>query len=83
MSISTHNDLSFMIDEYNSDLDYENVMLPITWQKNEEPYSLQDGYLLYGNRICVTHLLREKVNYPMCGRNIFLLAYNEERDTTS
>ena len=63
VSIATHNDLSSMIDEYASDPDFNNVMSAIALQKKEEPYSLQDGYLLYGNRLCVTHSLREKVMY--------------------
>ena len=63
VSIATHNDLSSMIDEYASDPDFKDVMSAIALQKKEEPYSLQDGYLLYGNRLCVTHSLREKVMY--------------------
>ena len=36
-------------------------MSAIALGKKEEPYSLHDGYLLYGNRLCVTQPLREKV----------------------
>ena len=61
--LATHNDLSSMIDEYASDPDFKDVMSAIALQKKEEPYFLQDGYLLYGNRLCVTHSLREKVMY--------------------
>ena len=36
-------------------------MSSIALAKKEEPFSVQDGYLLYGNRLCVTQALREKV----------------------
>ena len=63
VSIATHNDLSTMIDEYAIDPDYKDVMSAIALGKNEEPFTLKDGYLLYGNRLCVTHSLRDKVMY--------------------
>ena len=63
VSIATHNDLSSMIDEYAMDPNFKDVMSAIALGKKEEPYNLQDGYLLYGNRLCVTQLLREKVMY--------------------
>ena len=50
-----------MIDEYATDSDFKDVMSAIALGKKEEPYSLHDGYLLYGNRLCITQLLREKV----------------------
>ena len=61
VSIASHNDLSSMIDDYAIDNDFKDVMSAIALGKKEEPYTLQDGYLLYGNRLCVTHSLREKV----------------------
>ena len=63
VSIATHNDLSAMIDEYAIDPDFKDIMSAIALGKKEEPFSVQDGYLLYGNRLCVTHSLREKVMY--------------------
>ena len=54
-----------MIDEYAKDLDFKNVMSTIALGKKEEPYNVQDGYLLYGNRLCVTHSLHEKVMYEL------------------
>ena len=38
-------------------------MSAIALGKKEEPFSVQDGYLLYGNRLCVTQALREKVMF--------------------
>ena len=63
VSIASHNDLSSMIDDYATDSDFKNVMSAIAIGKKEEPFTLQDGYLLYGNRLCVTHSLREKVMF--------------------
>ena len=52
-----------MIDDYATDSNFKNVMSAIAIGKKEEPFILQDGYLLYGNRLCVTHSLREKVMF--------------------
>ena len=61
VSIATHNDLSLMIDENATDWDFEDVMSAIAMGKNEEPFIIKDGYLLYGNCLCVTHALHDKV----------------------
>ncbi|MCO5611444.1 hypothetical protein L7F22_065697 [Adiantum nelumboides] len=63
VSIATHNDLSSMIDEYAIDPDFKDVISAIALGKKEEPFTLQDGYLLHGNRLCITHSLREKVMF--------------------
>ncbi|MCO5558213.1 hypothetical protein L7F22_011792 [Adiantum nelumboides] len=63
VSIATHNDLSSMIDEYAIDPDFKDVISAIAPGKKEEPFTLEDGYLLHGNRLCITHSLREKVMY--------------------
>ena len=52
-----------MIDEYAFDPNFKDVMYAITMGKNEEPFHVKYGYLLYGNRSCVTHNLREKVMF--------------------
>ncbi|MCO5605312.1 hypothetical protein L7F22_059494 [Adiantum nelumboides] len=63
VSIATHNDLSSMIDEYALDPDFKDVISAIALGKKEEPLTLQDGYLLHGNRLCITRSLREKVMF--------------------
>ena len=63
VSIATHKDLSSMVDEYATDPDLKDIMSVFAIGKKEEPYDLKDGYLLYGNRLCITHGLREKVMY--------------------
>ena len=55
VSIATHNDLSQMINEYAMDQDFKDVMSTIAMGKNEEPFTVKDGYLFYGNRLCVTY----------------------------
>ena len=52
-----------MIDEYAMDPDFKDIMSAIALGKKEEPFNVQDGYLLHGNRLCVTHSLREKVMF--------------------
>ena len=63
VSIASHNDLSIMIDEYDLDPEFKDVIFAITMGKNEEPFHVKDGYLLNGNRLCITHSLRNKVMY--------------------
>ncbi|MCO5608638.1 hypothetical protein L7F22_062852 [Adiantum nelumboides] len=63
VSIATHNDLSLMIDEYAIDPNFKDVISAIALGKKEEPFTLQDGYLLYGNRLCITRSLCEKVMF--------------------
>ena len=46
VSIATHNDLSLMVEEYATDPDFRDIMSAIALGKKEEPYVLQDGYLL-------------------------------------
>ncbi|MCO5579649.1 hypothetical protein L7F22_033506 [Adiantum nelumboides] len=63
VSIATHNDLSLMIDEYAIDPNFKDVISAIALGKKEEPFTLQDGYLLHGNRLCITRSLCEKVMF--------------------
>ena len=63
ISIASHNDLFVMIDEYATDPNFKDIMSAIAMGKNEEPYHVKDGCLLYGIKLCVTHNLRDKVMY--------------------
>ncbi|MCO5593953.1 hypothetical protein L7F22_047972 [Adiantum nelumboides] len=51
------------IDEYAIDPDFKDVISSIALGKKEEPFTLQDGYLLHGNRLCITRSLHEKVMF--------------------
>ncbi|MCO5559399.1 hypothetical protein L7F22_012998 [Adiantum nelumboides] len=56
---------STMIDEYAIDPNFKDVISTIALRKKEEPFAfLQDGYLLHGNRLCITHSLHENVIVP-------------------
>ena len=63
VSIASHKDLLEMIDYYAIDLYFRDVMSTIALGKIEEPFHVKYGYLLYNNRLCVTHALRDKVMY--------------------
>ena len=52
-----------MIDEYAIDLDFKDIMLAISLGKKKEPFNVQDGFILFGNRLCVTNSLHGKVMY--------------------
>ena len=52
-----------MIYKYAIDLEFKDVMLAFALPKKQEPYCVKDGYLLFGNRLCVTHSMRDKVMY--------------------
>ncbi|MCO5552875.1 hypothetical protein L7F22_006394 [Adiantum nelumboides] len=49
--------------EYATGLDFKDVISAIALGKKEEPFTLQDGYLLHGNSLCITRSLREKVMF--------------------
>ena len=62
-SIAHHNDLTSMIDDYVNDEDYASIMANISNDLPHEPYSLKDGFLLHGSRLCITRNLKDKVMY--------------------
>ncbi|MCO5587560.1 hypothetical protein L7F22_041510 [Adiantum nelumboides] len=49
VSVASHNDLTSMVDEYATYLDFCDVMSVIALGKMQEPCVAQDGYLLYGS----------------------------------
>ena len=61
ITIAHHNDLTSMIDDYSNDEDYASIMANISNDLPHEPYSLKDGFLLHGSRLCITKNLRDKV----------------------
>ena len=63
ITIAGHNDLTAMIDDYINDKDYAIIMANISNDLPQEPYSLKDGFLLHGSRLCITKNLRDKVMY--------------------
>ncbi|MCO5612135.1 hypothetical protein L7F22_066397 [Adiantum nelumboides] len=61
VSIAYNHDLTSMIDKYAEDNDYQGIMEGLTQGQVIEPYSLNEGFLLYENRLCVTKDMRGKV----------------------
>ena len=59
--IAYYNDLTSMVDDYDNDLNFTNVVFAITMRKTQDPYKVSDGYLIYGFCLCITKNLREKV----------------------
>ena len=59
--ITHHNDLTTMIDDYTNDENFASIMAAISNDLPHEPYSLKDGFLLHGSRLCITKNLRDKV----------------------
>ena len=63
ISIAHHHDLTSMINEYVHDDDYASIILNLSNNIPNEPYSPRDGFLLHGSRLCITKNLREKSMY--------------------
>ncbi|MCO5548548.1 hypothetical protein L7F22_002008 [Adiantum nelumboides] len=84
VSIATHNDISSMIDEYAIDPDFKDVISAIALGKKEEPFTLEDGYLLHGNRLYINVDIVADVNADItaginshieCYANAHMLVY--------
>ena len=52
-----------MIDKYAEDEDFAQIVSDISQGKVREPFSLNEGFLLHGSRLCVVKDLQEKVMY--------------------
>ena len=63
ISIAHHHDLTSMIDEYVQDDDYAQIVAKLANDIPQENYSLKEGFLLNGSRLCITKNLREKIMY--------------------
>ena len=63
ISITHHHDLTSMINEYVQDEHYAYIIENLSNGIPHEPYSLKDGFLLHGSRLCITKNLRENVMY--------------------
>ena len=63
IAITHHHDLTIMIDEYVQDDDYASIVAKLANDIPQENYSLKEGFLLHGSRLCIIKNLREKVMY--------------------
>ena len=63
VSIAHTHDLTSMIDKYAKDEYFAQIIKDLAQGKGLEPFSLNEGFLLHGSRLCVVKDLREKVMY--------------------
>ena len=63
VSIAYNHDLASMIDKYANDDDFAPIYQGLMTGNAQEPYSLNERFLLHGSRLCVVKDLREKVMY--------------------
>ena len=71
-----------MMHEYAIDTAFKDVMFAIALGKIEEPFHVKDGYLLYNNRLCVTHNMCDKFLYEshICKSHfnfVFIFLYHQ------
>ena len=63
VSVAYNHDLVSMIDKYANDDDFAPIYQGLMNGNTQEPYLLNEGFLLHGSRLCVVKDLREKVMY--------------------
>ena len=61
VSIACNHDLISMIESYAQDSDYQEIMARLAQGHTQDPYSLKEGFLLHGNRLCITKDMCPKV----------------------
>ena len=61
VTIAYHQDLTSMINDYKSDPDFAIIYAQVEQGQQITPYSLKEGFLMFGPRLCITKTLREKV----------------------
>ena len=52
--VAFNHDLTDMIEHYGEDEDFALIFNDLVLGKAQEPYSPNEGFLLHGNRLCVT-----------------------------
>ena len=63
VSVAYNHDLTSMVEKYANDNDFALIFQDLKDGKSKEPYSLNEGFLLHGSRLCIVKDLREKVMY--------------------
>ena len=61
ISIAYNHDLTSMINKYAQDEDYASIVKDLEEGRDREHFSLKEGFLMYGSRLCITKDLHEKV----------------------
>ena len=80
--IAYNHDLASMINNYAQDEDYASIVKELEEGKDKEPFSMKDGFLMYGTKLCITKALREKVmdeslHHLMWGIEVFKQRYKQ------
>ena len=52
-----------MIEHYEQDEDFATIFNDLTNGITKEPYSLKEGFLMYGSKLCITKNLHKKVMF--------------------
>ena len=63
ITIAHNHDLTSLIDSYDQDEDFATIFNDLTNGITKEPYSLKEGFLMYGSRLCITKHRCEKVMF--------------------
>ena len=63
VSVAYNHDLVSMIDKYANDNDFASIYEDLMNGNTQEPYLLNEGFLLHGSCLCVVKDLHEKVMY--------------------
>ena len=61
ITIAHHRDLTLMVEEYQNDDDFATIYEKVEQGQMISPYSIKDGFLMHGSRLCITKSFREKV----------------------
>ena len=61
ISIACNHDLTSMIESYEQDSDYQEIMARLAQGHTQDPYSLKEGFLFHGNWLCITKDMCAKV----------------------
>ena len=61
ISIAYHHDFTSMRDAYANDEDFATMYKTLQEGKTYETFSLKEGFMMHGNRLCIMKELREKV----------------------
>ena len=61
VSIAYHHDFTSMMEKYADDEDYASIIKDLQEGKDHETYSLKEGFLMHGSKLCITKDLHEKV----------------------
>ena len=63
ISVAHHHDFTIMLENYAQDEDFAQAVKDIESNVPHEPYTIKEGFLMHGLRLCITKNLCEKVMF--------------------